>query len=199
MTISSSPRLASGSFSSNSFSPTSFRTWRRRLVVLRGMLVMILVLAFAIAWSHSLSPLPVITVLLWLTLLWLPSLLLLPSRHASERAQHYWLLLELTLDVLLFVGFLYQIGGAGNLLIFYLLLPVLIAAQSLPLAGNTLIALLAIAGYASTSLWGTAHPDQHMHALQDISHSHEIGMWIIFVVLTIVFSLLGQADRKSVV
>lgn len=130
-------------------------------------------------------------------LLWLPSLLLLPSRHVSERAQHYWLLLELTLDVLLFVGFLYQIGGAGNPLIFYLLLPVLIAAQSLPLAGNTVIALLATGGYASTSLWKTTHPDQHMHALQDISHTHEIGMWLIFVILVVVFSLLGQALQRA--
>jgi two-component system, sensor histidine kinase RegB len=143
--------------------PTSLRTWRRRLVMLRGMLVVTLALAFITAWSHAVSPLPVITVLLWLTLLWLPSLLLTFTGKAPERAQQRWLISELALDVLLFLGFLYQIGGAGNPVIFYLLLPVLVAALSLPVAGNLLIAALAVSGYASTSLWQTG-PSPPSHA-----------------------------------
>lgn len=177
-------------------SPTSFRTWRRRLVMLRGMLVVILSLAFIAAWSHAVSPLPVVTVVFWLTLLWLPSLLLLATAKAPERHQLRWLTAELVLDVGLFLGFLYQVGGAGNPVIFYLLLPVLVAALSLPIAGNLLIAALAIAGYASASLWQTGH-SHHMHGLQDISNTHEIGMWLIFVILVLVFSLLGQALQRA--
>ncbi|MCC1496431.1 HAMP domain-containing sensor histidine kinase [Alcanivorax sp. 1008] len=177
-------------------SPTSFRTWRSRLVMLRGMLVVILAIVFIAAWSHSVSPLPVITVLFWLTLLWLPSLLLLFTGKAPERYQHLWLISELTLDVLLFLGFLYQAGGAGNPVIFYLLLPVLVAALSLPVVGNMLIAVLASAGYASTFLWQTGHA-HHMHDLQDISNAHGIGMWLIFAMLALVFSLLGQALQRA--
>ncbi|MEE4250421.1 MAG: sensor histidine kinase, partial [Alcanivoracaceae bacterium] len=178
--------------------PTSFRIWRRRLVMLRGMLVVILAFAFIAAWSHAVSPLPVVTVLAWLTLLWLPSLLLLFTGKADERYQHYWLITELILDVVFFLGFLYQLGGAGNPILFYLLLPVLVAALSLPIAGNLLIAVLAVSGYASTSLWQTGHSHHQMHGLQDISNTHEIGMWLIFVILVLVFSLLGQALQRAI-
>ena len=178
-------------------SPTSYRIWRRRLVMLRGILVVILALTFITAWSHAVSPLPVITVLFWLTLLWLPSLLPLFTGNATERHQHLWLICELALDILLFLGFLYQVGGAGNPVIFYLLLPVLVAALSLPLASNLLIAALAIGGYASSSFWQGGHSHHHMHGLQDISNTHEIGMWVIFVILVLVFSFLGQALQRA--
>ncbi|MDF1630365.1 MAG: HAMP domain-containing sensor histidine kinase [Alcanivoracaceae bacterium] len=165
-------------------------------MILRGMMVVILAIVFIAAWSHSVSPLPVITAVLWLTLLWLPSLLLLFTGKTPERHQHLWLISELTLDVMLFLGFLYQVGGAGNPVIFYLLLPVLVAALSLPVAGNLLIAVLASAGYASTFLWQTGHA-HHMHGLQDISNTHGIGMWLIFLMLVVVFSMLGQALQRA--
>jgi two-component system, sensor histidine kinase RegB len=36
-----------------------------------------------------------------------------------------------------------------------------------------------------------------MHGLQDISNTHEIGMWVIFVILVLVFCLLGQALQRA--
>lgn len=165
--------------------------------MLRGLLIMVLALAFAVAWSHAMSPLPVITVLVWLLLLWCPSLLFLFTRRAKDRHQLRWLSFELCLDVLLFLGLLYQIGGTSNPIIFYLLLPVLIAALSLPLSGNALLATLAIAGYAGAGIWQQA-PDSHqLHGLHDVSHTHEIGMWMIFVILVVLFSILGQALQQA--
>lgn len=161
--------------------------------MLRGLLIVVLALAFAVAWSHAMSPLPVITVLVWLSLLWCPSLLFLVTRRAKDRRQLRWLTVELCLDVLFFLGLLYQIGGTSNPIIFYLLLPVLIAALSLPLAGNTLIATLAIAGYAGAGIWQPTPDSHHLHGLHDVSHTHEIGMWLIFVILVMIFSVLGQA------
>ena len=179
------------------FSPASTRVWRQRLVMLRGLLIMVLALAFAVAWSHAMSPLPVITVLFWLLLLLCPSLLFLITRHTKDRYQLRWLTFELCLDVLLFLGLLYQIGGTSNPIIFYLLVPVLIAALSLTLTANTLLATLAIAGYAGAGIWQPAPDSHHMHALHDVSHTHEIGMWLIFVVLVLLFSILGQALQQA--
>src|SRR5690554_5543803 len=117
---------------------TASRLWRQRLLVLRGVLVVILALAFMAAWLHAKSPMPAITVIVWLTLLWLPPLLYLPTQRQGEARQRNWLTMELTLDILLFIGFLYQLGGAGNPIIFYLLLPVLVASLSLPSGRNAL-------------------------------------------------------------
>lgn len=179
------------------FSPASIRIWRQRLVMLRGLLIVVLALAFAVAWSHAMSPLPVITVLVWLLLLWCPSVLFLFTRRARDRHQIRWLTFELCLDVLLFLGLLYQIGGTSNPIIFYLLLPVLIAALSLPLTGNVLLAMLAITGYAGAGTWQQAPGSHHLHALHDVSHTHEIGMWLIFVILVVTFSILGQALQRA--
>ncbi len=165
--------------------------------MLRGLLTVVLALAIALAWSHAVSPLPVITVLAWLLLLLSPSLLFLITRRAKDRHQILWLTLELCLDVLLFLGLLYQIGGTSNPIIFYLLLPVLIAALSLPLAGNALLATLAITGYAAAGTWQQLPDSQHLHALHDVSHTHEIGMWVIFVILVVMFSILGQALQQT--
>jgi two-component system, sensor histidine kinase RegB len=181
----------------NQSSTTSPRIWRQRLLMLRGLLIVILALAFALAWSHRMSPLPMITVLFWLLLLWMPSLLYLASRQVAERWQIRWLNIELCLDTGLFLGLLYQIGGAGNPIIFYLLLPVLIAALALPARSNAVIAILAVAGYASTPLWQQPVDSHHLHALHDVSHTHEIGMWLIFVILVVVFSVLGQALQQA--
>lgn len=178
-------------------SPASTRVWRQRLVMLRGLLIMVLALAFALAWSHAITPLPVVTALFWLLLLWCPSLLFLVTRHAKERHQSRWLTFELCLDVLLFLGLLYQIGGTGNPIIFYLLLPVLMAALSLPPAGNALLATLAITGYAAAGTWRRPPDSHHLHGLHDVSHTHEIGMWLIFAILVVMFSILGQALQQA--
>ncbi|MFN3713295.1 MAG: ATP-binding protein [Alcanivoracaceae bacterium] len=179
------------------YSAPDLYAWRQRLVMLRGLVVVILGLLFALAWSHNLSPLPVVLVLFWLTLLWLPSLLFLATRRVAASRQQHLLSLELTLDVLLFLGFVYQLGGAGNPVIFYLLVPVLIAALSLSLTGNALVGALACSGYFIGLHLMAGHSHQHLDGLHDISAAHGIGMWLVFLILAIVFSFLGQALQQA--
>ena len=184
-------------FHSMTPTPTPSRLWRQRLAALRGMLVITLGLAYMGAWMHALSPMPMLTTVIWLTLLWLPSLLLLLTRHQPERQQQRWLLVETCLDTVLFIGLLYQLGGAGNPLVFYLLVPVLVASLSQsPLAATT-VAALACLCYASTALWAAGHHHHNLHGLSDISRSHELGMWLVFVVLSAVFVILGQALQRA--
>jgi two-component system, sensor histidine kinase RegB len=179
------------------YTPPDIHAWRQRLVMLRGMVVVILGLLFTLAWAHQLSPLPVIVVLFWLTLLWLPSLLFVVTRQATDATQQRLLMLELGLDVVLFLGLVYQLGGAGNPVIFYLLVPVLVAALSLPIAGNLLTCVLACSGYFVSLHLQSGHQHHHLNDLHDISASHGIGMWLVFLILAIVFSFLGQALQQA--
>lgn len=172
------------------------RLWRQRLLILRGLLVMALALLFIALWLRQLTPVPVITVLLSLTLLWSPSLLLLFSRRHHQ--QQHWLAAELLLDVLFFTLFLQQVGGSGNPLAFYLLLPALLAGLALPLSAAALIALATMVSYSSGLFWQPAVQHHSLHAVShDISDSHLLGMWLVFCLLAIALSALGQALQQA--
>ncbi|PKM21886.1 MAG: sensor histidine kinase [Gammaproteobacteria bacterium HGW-Gammaproteobacteria-14] len=171
--------------------------WRQRLLVLRGIAVVIFALLFATAWAHSLSPMPALTVLFWLTLLWLPSALYWPTRHFESNSQQHLLTLEIGADILLFLGLLHQLGGSGNPVTFYLLIPVLIGSLSLPLLRLAPIILLAVIGYG-LSLRGHPMPEHHhLHDLHDMSMTHGIGMWLVFSAMAAVLGGLGQALQKA--
>ena len=107
--------------------------WRRRLLILRGMLILVLAL---VALTTSLQNLDLLTpkqAAIWLTLLWLPSLWYWPTRKLSLAMQSAWLTADLLCDSLLFMALIYTFGGAANPLTFYLLIPVMVAGLSLPL------------------------------------------------------------------
>ncbi len=98
------------------------RVWRRRLIGLRSLLVLCLALALLVLQQIARAPAS-LEPLLWLAALLLPNLIALAS--LNTRRQQRLLALELTLDVVIFVGLLQQLGGAGNPLSFYLLVPLL--------------------------------------------------------------------------
>jgi len=175
------------------------RTWRRRLVYLRGGLVTALGLLFLVADMQAASPIPTVLALFWLGLLWLPSLLFLATRNRSGRQQWPLLWLEVLLDQLLFLALLHQLGGSTNPLAFYLLLPVLVSAMAMPLAASAGHSLIAIAGYGLTLHWhqipghGT-----HLHALtHDMHPDHGTGMWLSFSLVAVVLTGLGHLLRQS--
>ena len=104
------------------------RVWRRRLIGLRSLLVLCLALALLVLQQIARAPAS-LEPLLWLAALLLPNLIALAS--LNTRRQQRLLALELTLDVVIFVGLLQQLGGAGNPLSFYLLVPLLLGALTL--------------------------------------------------------------------
>ena len=175
------------------------RAWRRRLLFLRGGLVTALGLLYLVADLQAASPIPTVLALFWLALLWLPSLLFLATRNRPDRVQWLLLWIEVLLDQLLFMALLHQLGGSSNPLAFYLLLPVLIAAMSLPLVASAIQTLIAIAGYGLTLHWHLVPThDSHLHALtHDMHPDHGLGMWLAFTLVALLLTLLGQLLRQA--
>lgn len=173
--------------------------WRRRNLMLRGLLSLSGSLLVLVIWAAGLLPMPAVSTLLWVALLALPSLLFWPTRRLPARHQSRWLMVELLLDILLFLALISYLGGAGNPVAFYLLVPLLIASLSIPLAPTLLLLLVAFAGYGLSLQLGTA--SAHQHPLHDLTHgisdTHGLGMWMMFGLLGGTISALGHALQQA--
>jgi len=99
-----------------------------------------------------------------------------------ERKAH--LAIQLTADVIFLGSLLYLSGGATNAFVSLLLIPIAIAAVSLPLKGLAFITLSAIATYTFL-LWLMP-----MHVMHGNMEAHFIGMWINFLFSAVVVSLV---------
>lgn len=108
------------------------------------------------------------------------------------------LFIALVLDTLLWISWLYFSGGATNAFISLLLLPIAIAAVLLPFWAPWSLALLSNLAY---SLMLFATPDSSMsHHGMDMQ-SHYLGMWVNFIisslVLTTSVALLAKRMRRQ--
>ncbi len=104
------------------------------------------------------------------------------QRGNLERKYH--LVVHLIADVLFLGLLLYFSGGATNAFVSLLLIPIAIAAVSLPLRGLAFVALSAVATY-SWLLW--LMPMHLMHGNMD---AHFIGMWLNFLLSAAVVSIV---------
>jgi len=91
---------------------------------------------------------------------------------------------QLTADAVLYGALFYQTGGATNPFIFMLLIPLIIAATTLPWRYTWLTAALVVAIYGSLllhhiPLWNLA--DIHQHQLPKLFNLHITGMWLSFL------------------
>ncbi|MEY1662422.1 sensor histidine kinase [Isoalcanivorax beigongshangi] len=175
------------------------RTWRRRLLLLRAGLITVLALVFWVADLRGVLPLPTLEAAAWLVVLWLPSIGCVLTWQANRRWQERLLAVEASADMVLFLGLLHQLGGAANPLAYYLLVPVTLAALSLPLRIAAPLSALAIAGYGFTLHWyGEPLDSAPLHALtQDIHPHHGLGMWLAFGAVALVLTGMGQLLRRT--
>ena len=171
------------------------RVWRRRLIGLRSLLVLCLALALLVLQHTARTP-ATLEPLLWLAALLLPNLIALASLNA--RRQQRLLALELTLDAVIFVGLLQQLGGAGNPLSFYLLVPLLLGALTLGRGAAVWLLGVTLAGYLLATLWHSAPPPHStLHALtRELSHTHGLGMGVVFIALALLLTALGQVIQS---
>ncbi|NVK42238.1 MAG: HAMP domain-containing histidine kinase [Oceanospirillaceae bacterium] len=91
---------------------------------------------------------------------------------------------QLTADAVLYGALFYQTGGATNPFVFMLLIPLIIAATTLPWRYTWLTAALVVAIYGSLltyhiPLWNLA--DIHQHQLPKLFNLHVTGMWLSFL------------------
>lgn len=171
--------------------------WRRRLIWLRGLLVVVVLLGLSGLQQlghggYQLSE------LLWLAGLLLPNLVGLISRSPTKPRQQTWMTMELFLDVVFFTGLLHGFGGAGNPLSFYLLVPALLAALTLPSVNALLITMAVLGGYLlSLSWYQMPAMNSPLHALShELSSLHSLGMATIFVAMLMLLSVLGQTIQR---
>lgn len=173
--------------------------WRRRQLVLRGILLITLTLLTIVISTRSNSLYSQSMVLYWLAALCIPSLWYLPTRHVTPNRQQQLLMLELILDSLLFMGLMYSLGGSANPLTFYLLVPTVIGALTLSLVTSTLLTGLNITGYGVVLYWHQV-PNEHssLHAVTHELHTlHSQGMWLAFSLVALLLTLLGQTLQRA--
>lgn len=176
-------------------SPDSSQYWRRRLVLLRGVVASALGLLFLLLEMHAATPLPAFHMVLWLALLLTPSLLFLLTRKRPPQGQYRLLQTELGLDLVLTLVVLHQMGAIAHPMAFYLLVPVLMAALSLSSAAAVLATTTAAAGFGFAL---------HMHttaalpgAPSALPPGQGFGLWLVFSILAATMTLLGQLLRNA--
>ncbi len=112
-------------------------------------------------------------------------------RNGQEAGQ-LALFAQVIADVIFLSLLLYFSGGATNAFVSLLLIPIAIAAVTLPLWMLAIIALLAIAAY-SFMLWMMP-----MHVMHGNMEGHFIGMWINFLFSTSIVALVVGKLARSI-
>ncbi|KAF7764491.1 two-component system, sensor histidine kinase RegB [Pseudoalteromonas citrea] len=117
-------------------------------------------------------------------------------RNTSEAAPS-GMLLQLLADLFFLTVLLSFLGGASNAFVSFLLLPIVIAAVTVPKNYVVIVALCALASYGY--LFFTL-PSHHVHHMD--MHQHLTGMLVNFVfsvivIVAVVMALVNQIQRKE--
>ena len=155
-----------------------------RLFLLRSIAIIIqlvTVLTVYFGMSLQLPLLPLILVIIFESIFHIISIIIYRHRQAGNIA----ILCQLLADIIFLTLLLSFSGGATNAFVSLLLLPIVIAAVSLPTAYIVAISLSAIASYSTLLL---TLPDHAMHH-SDMTN-HFIGMWANFILSVFVVSIV---------
>jgi len=172
----------------------------RRLVALRSMAVTAQLLTLAAVWK-----------ILELELDWQPMLLTIAALAAFNL--YSWLRLrsdkpvpnmelfgQLCVDVLALSVLLYYSGGSTNPFVSLYLLPLVIAAATLPGRYTWGMAALTSACYSVLMFYYIPLPHNHQHDGASAFNAHVVGMWLGFVFSTVVVAYfvvkMAQAVRS---
>lgn len=164
----------------------------QRLFLLRTCAIIIqsltvLIVYFVMSLQIALQPL--LMVIAVETLFHILSVLVFRERKASNVA----VVFQLVADVIFLTVLLSLSGGATNAFVSLLLLPIVIAAVSLPARYLAFISVSAIASYSTLLLTLPEHSMHHM----DMSN-HFIGMWVNFLFSVIVVTFVVGAMARVI-
>ncbi|MBI5438931.1 MAG: HAMP domain-containing histidine kinase [Nitrosomonadales bacterium] len=172
----------------------------RRLVALRTMAVTAQILTLAAVWK-----------ILELELDWQPMLLTIAALAAvnlfswlrlrsGRPAPNRELFGQLCVDVLALSILLYYSGGSTNPFVSLYLLPLVIAAATLPGRYTWGMAALTAACYSVLMFYYIPLPHNHQHDGDSAFNAHVVGMWLGFVFSTVVVAYfvvkMAQAVRS---
>lgn len=172
----------------------------RRLAVLRGMAVAAQLLTLAAVWK-----------ILELELDWQPMLLTVAAlagitlatwaRLRSDKpVSNPELFAQLCVDVLALTALLYYGGGSTNPFVSLYLLPLVIAAATLPARYTWGMAAITAACYSVLMVYYIPLPHAHHHDSDSAFNAHVMGMWFGFVISAVVVAYfvvqMAQAVRN---
>jgi len=147
------------------------------------------VLAVYFVMSLQISIYPLLLVIAVETVFHLLSMLV----YRDRKATHAGIMVQLLADVLFLTLLMSQSGGATNAFVSLLLMPIVIAAVSLPARLLGLISLAAVLAYSALLL---QMPSSSMHQM-DMSN-HYIGMWANFLLSVIVVTFVVGAMARMI-
>ena len=109
--------------------------------------------------------------------------------------------LHLAMDVLIHSCLLYYVGGSTNPFVAYYLVPLTIAAATLPWLYSIVLSGLALSGYTALLIWYRPLHILGDHVDELLINLHLFGMWLNFVLsaafITFFVSKMSQAVREQ--
>lgn len=168
----------------------------RRLVLIRLLVLLFQAVAIGSAWLFDLLLLP------WLplcgvlgasTLLCVLTALRLRARWPVTEIEYS---LQLACDLSLHGVLLYYTGGSTNPFVSYYLVPLTIAAATLPLLHSVLLSGLALTGYTLLLVWYQPLSLQSVQHETTLINLHLFGMWLNFALSAafMTFFVVNMAD-----
>ena len=146
------------------------------------------------------------------TLEWLPLLMLLAVSLSmcivtGLRLRGSWpvteleFVLHLAMDLFIHSGLLYYVGGSTNPFVAYYLVPLTIAAATLPWLYSIVLSGLALSGYTALMIWYRPLHLQGEQVDELLITLHLFGMWLNFALsaafITFFVSKMSQALREQ--
>lgn len=173
----------------------------RRLLLLRGIAISAQLLTLLCVWQWlemQLDWQPMLLTIALLTLINAASAMRLRSNHPVSDVELY---AQLCVDVLALSVLLYYGGGSTNPFISLFLLPLVIAAATLPQRYTWGMALLTAACYSGLMFYYQPLPHTHHdHTSDSAFNTHVMGMWLGYVISAAVVAYfvaqMAQAVRR---
>jgi two-component system sensor histidine kinase RegB len=172
----------------------------RRLVALRSMAVAAQLLTLAAVWKLLELELDWLPMLLAIAVLSTVNLLTGLRLRSSRPVSSPELFAQLCMDVLALSVLLYYGGGSTNPFVSLYLLPLVIAAATLPGRYTWGMAAVTAACYSALMFYYVPLPHNHNHSSDSAFNAHVMGMWLGFVVSAMVVAYfvvrMAQAVRS---
>ncbi len=167
-----------------------------RLVLIRLLVLLFQVVAVGSSWLFDVLPLPWLPlsgVFIASALLCLLTALRLRARWPVTETEYA---LQLACDLLLHSVLLYYTGGSTNPFVSYYLVPLTIAAATLPLLHSVLLSGMALTGYTLLLVWYQPLALHHAQHETTLINLHLFGMWLNFALSAafMTFFVVKMAD-----
>ncbi|GAB3095334.1 HAMP domain-containing histidine kinase [Aestuariicella hydrocarbonica] len=175
----------------------------RRLLMIRGLFLLMVCATLGYCFWQLQLPLAYRSILWVLTAMTVVSIASLVQLHASQRTSELAFFTQLLIDVVAVSLLLFFAGGADNPFVSYYLVPLCIAAATLPRHFTWPLVLISLLLYSSLIFFKIPLPDiapHHSHGsprgFSNIS-IHTIGMWINFLFSALLISYFVLAMATS--